>query len=171
MGVLAANSGSRLSIRHVALVSSVTLGALGCSSAGQPAAARLSEFDGTWEGIMVCGTCPGCLGPLEKRTSVQISRGAFTLEPDRTYYGIGEIDSSGTVQVRVAPESEPWGGWTRHRNFWFNGSYTDGKIELRGERGERSCELSLWRKESLTHKLHQLHLTQVQPFANPEEIQ
>ena len=96
---------------------------------------------------MVCSTCPGCLGPLEKLVAVQVSGGEFVLYPDRAYHGKGQIDSIGIVEVRVNPEEDYWGS-PRHRNFWFNGSYSNGVIKLHGERGERTCELILRPKES-----------------------
>lgn len=135
-------------IRALAIIVSMAFGLSGCSSTGSQLTANTSEFDGEWEGVMVCSACPGCVGPLEKPVSVLISAGEFVLHPDTTFHGIGRIDSAGIVQVRVGPESEPWYGWTRHRNFWFNGSYSDGTIDLHGQRGERTCELALQRTKS-----------------------
>ncbi len=96
--------------------------------------------DGEWKGRMTCENCPGCPGPLEKNVSISIDSGQFELIPDTSYMGRGQVSADGTVRVWWHDQ-----GARNLQTFRFEGRFFDDKIELDGERGPRTCRISLQR--------------------------
>ncbi len=105
------------------------------------------RFDGRWEGSMRCGNCPNCTGPLEKHVNINIESSRFELVPDASYMGVGVIDDDGNVEVKWQPATYDWGYQSR-KFFLFFGSYEGGSLVLFGERGPRSCDITLSRVSS-----------------------
>ena len=106
-----------------------------------------SAFDGEWEGIMRCGNCEGCIGSIEKHVNIKIESGKFSIVPDTTYMGEGTIDEHGNMGIRWKREAYAWGAPTR-RIFSFDGKYKGDSFELRGQRGPRTCKITLSRVKS-----------------------
>jgi hypothetical protein len=100
-----------------------------------------SRADGQWKGLMTCGTCPHCPGPLEKEVRITIDSGSFELVPDASYTGKGRVDTDNTVKVWW----QLYGGQSYaargDQNFHFEGRFFGDRIELVGERGPRKCQI------------------------------
>jgi hypothetical protein len=103
-------------------------------------------FDGEWQGVMICGSCPTCVGPIEKEVEVTIKDGVFDFVPDLSYTGRGVVDERGHMTIRWSYEMV-YGSKAKvtPRNFWFDGSYRDDRFDLKGEREERKCTVTLSR--------------------------
>ncbi len=112
-----------------------------------PKVVLTSAFDGEWEGIMRCESCEGCIGPIKKHVNIKIENGNFGIVPDTTYKGEGTIDEYGNMGIRWKPETYAWGAQSR-RIFSFDGKYKGDSFELRGQRGPRTCKITLSRVKS-----------------------
>ena len=105
------------------------------------------EFDGEWAGVMRCGSCANCIGPLEKPVSITVQNSEFEIVPDASYTGVGFIDGAGNMTIGWNSDSTDWAAPSR-RNFQFSGKYNDGTFVLRGKRGPRSCDIIISRTSS-----------------------
>ena len=66
---------------------------------------EVGPFDGEWEGVMSCGDCENCVGPMKRDGKITVEKHRFGLEPDTSYYqGKGEIDKAGNIRVYPTPD-------------------------------------------------------------------
>ena len=94
-------------------------------------------FDGRWEGMMSCGSCANCLGPLEKHVNITIKNSKFDIKPlNSSYKGVGVVNDEGKINI----ESRKY--------FQFDGKYTRDSFVLQGVSGLRSCTITLSRVSS-----------------------
>ena len=105
------------------------------------------RFDGQWEGFMSCGSCENCLGPIKESVSIDVKNSKFDLIPDPNYKGVGVIDDAGNVSIVWRPDNYGWGNQLR-KNFRFVGKHERESFVLSGERGPRSCDITLSRVNS-----------------------
>lgn len=99
-------------------------------------------FDGAWQGVLACGDCANCAGPIRREVSIEVERYRFELAPDTSYYaGEGLIDTTGKIMIRPKPDDF----YGTKRPFSFFGAYRGKRFALSGERGPRACELTLQR--------------------------
>jgi hypothetical protein len=110
------------------------------SGVGSPA----GPYDGDWKGQMDCATCSDCSGPLQIPVTIVVTDYEFKFVPDRHYVGVGAISDQGHVKVRWAPVW-PYLRTTKPKNLWFDGQVSGGQLELSGERGSRTCQITLKR--------------------------
>ncbi len=99
------------------------------------------RFDGNWVGSIRCGSCAHCIGPLEKPVKISVERNSFELILDGTYQGRGSIDPEGGMTIIGKPSVERG----IPRIFDFQGRLRAGQFTLRGQRGPRSCRITLQR--------------------------
>jgi hypothetical protein len=103
-------------------------------------------FDGPWHGTMMCGTCENCVGPLTKEVQIDIQEGSFEIVMDATYHGEGTVDKKGDMEIHYTagvnwrPRFRP--------TFEFAGKLVGKIFQLEGNRGSRTCNLSLSRLTS-----------------------
>ena len=105
------------------------------------------RFEGQWAGLMRCGSCDNCIGPLEKNVRIDVKNSKFDIIPDASYMGVGVIDDAGNVSIEWNPDTYDWGTQSR-KNFRFVGKYEGESFVLSGERGPRSCDITLSRVNS-----------------------
>ncbi len=61
--------------------------------------------------------------------------------------GVGVIDDAGNASIEWSPDTYDWGTQSR-KNFRFVGKYEGDSFVLSGERGLRSCDITLSRVNS-----------------------
>ena len=102
---------------------------------------EISSYDGIWKGVMSCGSCPNCIGPIKKTVRIVVKRSRFNLFDDNAYDGAGKIDDKGNMTIAWKQR----GRWLKYRIFRFDGNFRAGKFKLHGQRGPRVCDIILVR--------------------------
>jgi len=98
-------------------------------------------YDGSWRGAMVCGdegsdvAFKASRRALVKKSRISLRRGT----PERNRFEVweGAIDPSGVAMI--------FGRyfWKTEKPLWFKGQVTGRKLNAVGQRGPKTCQLTL----------------------------